>query len=62
MVFTEFRRRTARGCNVFFFIIAVIVVGSSPEERYLERLRINKNKEIAIDLLLLGTRVRPNSE
>jgi hypothetical protein len=61
MVFTEFRR-TARGCNVFFFIIAVIVVDSSPEERYLERLRINKNKEIAIDLLLLGTRVRPNSE
>ena len=35
---------------------------SSPEVRYLERIRTSKNKEIATDLLLLGTGVRPNSE
>jgi NADPH-dependent 2,4-dienoyl-CoA reductase/sulfur reductase-like enzyme len=35
---------------------------SSPETRYLERIRTSKNKEIAADLLLLGTGVRPNSE
>jgi NADPH-dependent 2,4-dienoyl-CoA reductase/sulfur reductase-like enzyme len=35
---------------------------SSPEVRYLERIRTNKNKEIVADLLLLGTGVRPNSE
>jgi NADPH-dependent 2,4-dienoyl-CoA reductase/sulfur reductase-like enzyme len=35
---------------------------SSPEVRYLEGIRTSKNKEIAIDLLLLGTGVRPNSE
>jgi NADPH-dependent 2,4-dienoyl-CoA reductase/sulfur reductase-like enzyme len=35
---------------------------SSPKERYLERIRTNKNIEIAIDLLLLGTGVRPNSD
>jgi NADPH-dependent 2,4-dienoyl-CoA reductase/sulfur reductase-like enzyme len=35
---------------------------STPEVRYLERIRTSKNKEIATDLLLLGTGVRPNSE
>ena len=35
---------------------------SSPEARYLERLRTSKNKDITADLLLLGTGVRPNSE
>ena len=35
---------------------------SSPEVRYLERIRTSKNKEISTDLLLLGTGVRPNSE
>src|SRR5919106_2286874 len=35
---------------------------SSSEARYLERLRTSKNKDIAADLLLLGTGVRPNSE
>ena len=35
---------------------------TSPEVRYLERIRTSKNKEIATDLLLLGTGVRPNSE
>lgn len=35
---------------------------SSPEARYLERIRTSKKKEIASDLLLLGTGVRPNSE
>jgi NADPH-dependent 2,4-dienoyl-CoA reductase/sulfur reductase-like enzyme len=35
---------------------------SSPEARYLERIKTSKNKEIAADLLLLGTGVRPNSE
>jgi NADPH-dependent 2,4-dienoyl-CoA reductase/sulfur reductase-like enzyme len=35
---------------------------SSPETRYLERIRTSKNKEIVADLLLLGTGVRPNSE
>ena len=35
---------------------------SSPEVRYLERIRTSKNKEISTDLLLLGTGVKPNSE
>jgi NADPH-dependent 2,4-dienoyl-CoA reductase/sulfur reductase-like enzyme len=35
---------------------------SSPEARYLEGIKTSKNKEIAADLLLLGTGVRPNSE
>lgn len=35
---------------------------SSPEVGYLELIRTTKNKEIAADLVLLGTGVRPNSQ
>jgi len=35
---------------------------SSPEVRYLELIRTTKNKEIAADLVLLGTGIRPNSQ
>jgi NADPH-dependent 2,4-dienoyl-CoA reductase/sulfur reductase-like enzyme len=35
---------------------------SSPGVRYLEAVRTTKNKEIASDLVLLGTGVRPNSQ
>lgn len=34
----------------------------SPEVRCLKRIRTTKNEEIAADLVLLGTGVRPNSE
>jgi NADPH-dependent 2,4-dienoyl-CoA reductase/sulfur reductase-like enzyme len=48
-----------------------VVTSSSPHSssstlslkvRYLEQIKTSKNKEIAADLLLLGTGVRPNSE
>ena len=35
---------------------------SSPNVRYIEAVRTSKNKEIAADLVLLGTGVRPNSQ
>jgi len=35
---------------------------SSPKVRYLELIRTTKNKEIAADVVLLGTGVRPNSQ
>jgi NADPH-dependent 2,4-dienoyl-CoA reductase/sulfur reductase-like enzyme len=35
---------------------------SSPKVRYIEGVRTSKNKEIAADLVLLGTGVRPNSQ
>jgi NADPH-dependent 2,4-dienoyl-CoA reductase/sulfur reductase-like enzyme len=35
---------------------------SSSEVRYLKRIRTTKNEEIVVDLVLLGTGVRPNSE
>ena len=37
-------------------------VSSSYEVRYLELVKTTKNKEIATDLVLLGTGVRPNSQ